>query len=128
MMKVKSYWPAALWALVIFVLTILPSHKIPNPPDWDISIDKLVHFGLFMVLSLLLLFRQHAKSGLLYRQQLIWITILLVIYGLLLEMAQILVPTRNFSWLDLIADALGAIAGNFIYLGIVKLTKGLPDR
>jgi len=128
MIRVKSYWPAALWALVIFVLTILPSDKIPNPPDWDISIDKLVHFGLFMVLSLLLLFRQHAKSGLLYRQQLIWITILLVIYGLLLEMAQILVPTRNFSWLDLISDALGAIAGNFIYLGIVKLTKGLPDR
>lgn len=128
MMRIKSYWPAAMWALVIFVLTILPTNKIPHPPDWNISIDKLVHFGLFMILSLLLHFKQHAKAKLLGQQQLIWMTLLMVIYGLLLEMAQILVPTRNFSWLDLIADALGAIAGNFIYLRIVKLTKDLPDR
>ncbi len=124
-MSNKGYWPAALWAFVIFVLSVAPSHRIPEPPDWGFSLDKVVHFLIFMILSLLLLFGRYLKCRPWSHRQLIPIIILLSTYGLLLETIQILVPQRNFSWLDLTSDTMGAIAGNYIYLGIVKLKKML---
>ncbi len=127
-MKIKDYWPTVLWAFVILALTVAPSHKIPEPPDWSISADKLVHFLMFMILSLLLLFRRYSNGRLWNHRQLIPIIVLLTTYGLLLEMVQLLVPGRDFSWLDLISDAMGAIAGNYIYLGAVKLKEILANR
>ena len=123
-MKVKSYWPAILWAIVILILTVIPSHRIPEPPDWSISFDKLAHSLMFMALSLLLLI----KSGIRHQRQLIQVILLLATYGLLLETLQLFVPFRSFSWLDVIANIVGIISGNFIYLGIVKLMKLLESR
>jgi VanZ family protein len=127
-MRIKDYWPAILWAFIIFILTIAPSNQIPEPPDWGFSIDKVVHFLIFMVLNLLLLFTRHVKDRTWNQQQLIQIIILLSTYGFILELLQILVPARNFSWFDLAANVMGVIAGNFIYLGIVKLKKMLVNR
>ena len=127
-MRIKDYWPAILWAVIIFVLTIAPSNQIPEPPDWGVSIDKVVHFLIFMVLNLLLLFTRHVKGRTWNQQQLVQIIILFSTYGFILELLQILVPARNFSWFDLAANVMGVIAGNFIYLGIVKLKKMLVNR
>jgi len=52
-----------------------------------------------------------------------WILVVLVLYGLILELVQIVVPGRNFSWMDLFADSIGVVAGNFIFLGYVKVKK-----
>ena len=81
-----------------------------------------------MVLNLLLLFTRHVKDRTWNQQQLVQIIILLSTYGFILELLQILVPARNFSWFDLVANVMGVIAGNFIYLGIVKLKKMLVNR
>ncbi len=123
-MKVKTYWPAILWAIVILILTLIPSHRIPESPDWHISFDKLAHSLMFMALGLLLLI----KSGIRHQRRLIQVFLLLAAYGLLLETLQLLVPSRSFSWLDVIANIVGIISGNFIYLGIVKLMKLLESR
>jgi VanZ family protein len=52
-----------------------------------------------------------------------WALMVLVLYGLILELVQIVVPGRNFSWMDLFADSIGVVAGNFIFLGYVKVKK-----
>jgi VanZ family protein len=47
------------------------------------------------------------------------------LYGVLMESIQLAVPGREFNLVDLVADILGALAGNFIYIRFVKLKKGL---
>jgi VanZ family protein len=119
-MKIGNYWPSILWALVILILTIVPSNKIPEPPHWAISFDKLIHLLLFMVLGLLILFGRQINSKIWRKPQLWWIVSMLISYGLLLELFQILVPGRNFSWMDLVADAIGVIIGAFFFLVFIK--------
>ena len=122
-MKPREYWPTVLWALVILTLHIVPSDKIPAPPDWGLSLDKLVHFTLFAVLCVLLLYAYFRRGQFLTLSQLMWALVVLVLYGLILELVQIVVPGRNFSWMDLFADSIGVVAGNFIFLGYVKVKK-----
>ena len=124
-MNLKSYWPTLIWAIVIFCLHIMPSERIPKPPDWGISLDKLVHFFLFAGLSFLVLMYHHHKQGRPNTKIILVIIIAASLYGLLMETVQIAVPGREFHPIDLVADCLGAFAGNFVYLGVVKLKKGL---
>jgi VanZ family protein len=44
---------------------------------------------------------------------------LVVIYGFLMELGQLFVPGRTFSWLDLLANTLGAVLG-FILFRILR--------
>ena len=124
-MNLKSYWPALIWAIVIFGLHIIPSDKIPKPPDWSFSVDKLVHFFIFACLSFLMLRHQHFKLGTWNGKIILMIIVLSSVYGLLMETVQLAVPGREFNLIDLVADGLGALAGNFVYIGFVKLKKGL---
>lgn len=124
-MKLKSYWPVVLWAIVIFGLHIMPSDRIPKPPDWGISVDKVVHFALFAGLSFLMLRYKHLKLGRWDGMIILTIIIYASLYGVIMEMVQLGVPGRQFHLIDLMADVLGALAGNFIYVGFVKLKKGI---
>lgn len=124
-LKIKGYLPASIWALFIFILIIFPKHNIPRLPDWDISVDKLVHFGLFVVLILLILFGGKSKGKEWTRSLRIQVILLLFFYGLMLELLQLVVPDRNFSLIDLFSDLLGAITGNFLFDRFVKPKQGL---
>ncbi|MFR3328860.1 MAG: VanZ family protein [Odoribacter splanchnicus] len=45
-----------LWVVIIFILCAMPSDNIPDP-HWNIPhLDKVVHFGMYFVLSILLIF------------------------------------------------------------------------
>ena len=45
-----------LWTIIIFVLCVMPSDDLPNP-RFDIPhIDKVVHFGMYFVSSLLMMY------------------------------------------------------------------------
>ena len=45
-----------LWVVIIFILCAMPSDDIPDP-HWNIPhLDKVVHFGMYFVLSILLIF------------------------------------------------------------------------
>lgn len=96
---------AVTWAVTLYLLS--SQTDIPSPgllPDW-LPIDKLVHFGLFGVLSSLLYL-----GGL---------TVPLAIagsaaYGISDEIHQMFVPGRSPELLDLLADLLGASTGAFL--------------
>ena len=124
-MKVKNNRLVILWAIFIFCLHIIPTNNLPKPPEWGISFDKVIHFILFAGLGFLMLQQRHAQGRHTNSQTFVNITLITIFYGFLMECVQILVPGRQFHWIDLTADCLGAVFGNLLFLAFVKLKKDL---
>jgi len=81
----------------ITILAFLPDYT-PLPDVVRIS-DKLNHLVAFLFLSILLF-----KSYNLLKSE---VAILLIIYAFFIEIVQWFLPTRYFSFLDIIADSFG---------------------
>ena len=106
---------AILWAILIFILCILPGYAIPHYRWTDLlSIDKAVHAFLFAVLTLLLIrgFKRQTQFSFLTMHTLLVVFLFCAIYGGLLELVQNYCLTdRKGSWFDLMANATGSILG-----------------
>ena len=100
-----------LWVVIIFILCAMPSDDIPDP-HWNIPhLDKVVHFGMYFVLSILLIFPLEEYSCLkLSRIYLIAILVALI-YGGGIEILQANFFNRSGDVWDLVADVSGGIAG-----------------
>jgi VanZ family protein len=117
--KLKSLWPALLWALLIFILCSIPGKDIPSS-DWMhlVALDKWVHFGMFAVLVVLML---HASRTLLpggeWKPKHKWVLFFIaVVYGAFTEMYQHLaLEDRYADVYDFLANTLGAIVGVWVY-------------
>ncbi|MDR1274250.1 MAG: VanZ family protein [Odoribacteraceae bacterium] len=100
-----------LWATVIFTLCAIPSSSFPSTRVAIPHADKIVHFFMFLVMSVLL----HGELRSRARLRRAWacvITILAcVAYGGLIEVLQDRYFQRGGEWLDLLADAVGAVIG-----------------
>ncbi len=85
----------------------LPDLGIPN-------MDKLVHFVFYAVASFLgCLFireRSHGKNGM--KPTLVYIGVLMIVYGMVIEVLQYAVTTsRDGNIYDVLANCIGALAG-----------------
>ena len=114
------------WAILIFVLCALPPgnlHSVRIP-----YFDKVAHFGVFFVQSLLvsLLFNFQTRKS--YIQIILLSTILAFAYGGLIEILQSKFFNRSGEVLDLIADILGAFTGAMIYPTILRLFRRIIKR
>ncbi|HNT41738.1 MAG TPA: VanZ family protein [Tenuifilaceae bacterium] len=115
-----------LWGLVILILCTMPPSGFPKV---SVSgIDKLVHFGLFAVLTLLVISENNTLrlSGSVL-QKTRWVGIVVsIIYGGLVELLQLKVFIyRGADWFDLIADVVGTLIAAWLYLPISRLTRRL---
>lgn len=98
--RTERMWWRCLLLLALLVVTALmwtPAPALPPVSMWD----KLQHLLAFVGLAALawLAFPACRREGLLG---------LLLAYGLLTEVGQAFIPSRSFSWLDWLADSLGA--------------------
>ncbi len=111
------YIPLAVYWLILFILTSLPTTKLPNT---KIN-DKIEHYLAFAVLAvfLSLAFHFQRKISILFKRPFLATIILIAGYGLLDEVHQYFIPGRYCDMLDWVADVLGGLAG----LGIVLLIK-----
>lgn len=125
----KSFIPGIAWFFVILILICLPGNEIPEPTGWLewmklIRIDKLVHTGIFALLSFLFI-RPIAKSPLSQKEKwnyIIKISIATSIWGLCTELIQkYFIPTRSFDMVDWVADSIGAIL-SLVFCRIVFAT------
>jgi len=87
-----------LCALVVSYLSFAPVEQLPETPS-----DKLDHFLAFAVLAWLADKSYPGKHWEVHR------SLLLLGYGLLIELVQYFLPFREFSLLDLAADAAGIV-------------------
>ena len=111
-MKLSVLW-AILYALLIIGLSSIPGRSFPDV-KW-LSQDKLIHIGEYLIFSILvgqvIAFRITARS------RIFLFTLLLAgAFGALDEVYQTLIPGRDNSYADWIADLLGVIAGSSLFL------------
>lgn len=112
----KYYGPAILWALFILIICAVPFGGVSNSPLFFQGFDKMVHCGLFFVLSILYCAGSIRKWN--TRSIRIEIamknTVVLISYGALIEYLQMRFFTwRSGDWNDLLADTIGSCMGIF---------------
>lgn len=105
-----------MWRVAFFLalatltwLSLAPQDQLPAINLWD----KLAHAVAFAALATLI----HAGWPD-ARRTTLWTA--LIGFGLMMEVLQIPVPGRTFSWLDLVADATGIAA----YAAAARLLPG----
>ncbi len=107
-----------IWATVIMILCVM------RPPSTDLDLptiphlDKIVHFGMYFVLSLLLL--AALKSTKLENIHFKTITIA-ILYGVLIEIIQDNLGYRSGDIFDFVANSIGAVTGTFTLIYIDKI-------
>ena len=117
---------SVFWAIVIFVLCALPPGKLQTVrmPYFD----KMAHFGIFFVQSLLLSLLFNFRTQKSFIQIVFLSTLIAFIYGGLIEILQSNFFNRSGEVLDLMADIFGAFAGAMIYPTIIRLFKRIVKR
>jgi len=128
-MSLKYYIPAALWAIVIFIIIAIPGSYIPKPHGLLelLSPDKLVHLGMFAPFAYLIRWGQQ-KTGIKDKRQILFPLIFGITYAVTTELLQFYVITgRNGNIYDALADILGIILGLVIFNKINKTEKDFKD-
>ena len=117
--RLMKYWlPVFLCMGVIFHFSSLPGKDIPSLfPLQDILFHGIIYAALGWLLRRAL--KNTVTQG--KPSALVLLTVLFgVLYGLSDEFHQIFVPGRDFSFVDLGADIIGAAAGGRLYLSWLK--------
>ena len=114
MVQVFWYWvPVALYAGVIFYLSAQshPEEQLPSFLIEDVS-DKVLHAVEYGILAVLCYraFRWAAGPAV-ARQAVVLAIVAASVYGVTDEAHQLFVPFRESSWLDWLADTIGAVIG-----------------
>jgi len=111
-------WLAVGWFLLTTLLLAMPGNALPKTNLVNIpNFDKLVHVGLFAVLTFLVV---NAFTKPTYYKITV-VALAAILYGTIMEYVQLhLVAYRSFEGIDIIADAIGAIAGILVFSLMVK--------
>tara|TARA_R110001599_G_scaffold171357_2_gene362498 strand:- start:13212 stop:13580 length:369 start_codon:yes stop_codon:yes gene_type:complete len=117
---IKQYWASVSWAIILAVLMLLPQDSFPESKL--LSYDKIAHLGVFGILSFLVLWgkRNNKDKARLENKYLLNSLTICVVYGLVLESLQSVVPGRMTDIYDLLANTIGAIAGVVVFSTFMK--------
>lgn len=120
---------AIVWAIIIFISSVISADNVPEISFKIIFIDKIAHFIIYALLSLFLMIglkKQYTFE--LFRYKAVQSSIIIAaIYGIILESVQLFfTETRAFEVGDIIANILGAMFGYVIFRIIYgqELAKG----
>jgi VanZ family protein len=122
---IRYYFPAFLWAALIFSLSSIP--RLTPPPVGIKLSDKVYHFIEFAIFGLFLIraFR-HLFITIRPRTAILWAVLCGVLWGILDEVHQLFVSGREASLWDALADATGVIVVAAVAWWW-SLTKGFPE-
>lgn len=114
-----------LWILVIFALCAMPPQDVPEPGIEIPHLDKVVHFGMFFIMSLLICYRFERPS----LKSIYGIAIgFSFLYGGLIEILQHYFFNRGGDVLDLLADVAGGVAGCVLFPTVKKIEARFLHR
>lgn len=116
-----------LWAAIIFFLCAIPSDSIPDPKINIPHLDKVVHFGMFFIMSIFICSELRYQTNLPIRGCYAIAIGFSFVYGGLIEILQYNYFNRGGDWWDLFADILGGIAGCVLYPVAKKQKDKLVD-
>lgn len=109
-----------IWLVLIFILGLTPGKSMPSTDLWVmLSFDKVAHFIVFGVFSMLLIIgftKQYSYLFMRYHAAKMAVGTSLFV-GLLIEIIQSFIPGRSLEVYDLLANSIGAFIGfGFFYL------------
>lgn len=113
-MKILKYWaPPVLYMAFIFVISSMEQPPDPMPKFEWLPIDKIYHFIIYGILSILLAVAFVNVPPKWLPTGWIWVTAALIsiLYGASDELHQMFVPDRFATLADWLSDVIGAIAG-----------------
>jgi len=117
---------ANLWLLITTVLLCIPGKKLPTISWFHLyQVDKIVHFGIFLLLSSLYCrYLYIVKNS---NKHFFLIALLATIYGILMEFVQkYFIPNRSFDIWDIFADTIGSYS---VYIILILYPKPIkPDQ
>ena len=102
----RRYVPAVAFAVLLLAVSLVPLPETggPTPAPLGIALDKWVHAGSYAALTGLVVWGRQ-RRGL---PAVVAVAVLVVGYGVGIELLQSLVPTRDLSPLDAVANTVGA--------------------
>lgn len=100
-----------LLVISILVISFLATSET-NPTSQNFIDDKLLHFLCFAYLTLIFKLTQ-------FIQQDFWLYVIVLAYGILIEIVQMFLPYRSFELLDIFADFMGILCSGLLF----KLVK-----
>ena len=115
-MQIIQFSFRILLVISITVLTILSIQEV-KIESTIIFLDKLLHFLCFSYLTLITWLCRILNKDL-------HVYVIVLAYGILIEVVQRFLPYRSFEYLDIFADFVGVIAG----LIIIKILKNLYPK
>lgn len=98
---------SCIFVILFLATTSIQFEVIEN--IWDKLKHSFAFFTLYVLFSL-----SYEKQTITYK------SLLLLFYGILIEFIQYFIPNRFFSFLDLLADAIGILIGIASYLILRK--------
>jgi VanZ family protein len=119
--RVYSYGlPAMGWG--VFLLITALAQNLGPIEDIDVIShqDKLIHFLEYFILAFLTFFALVRGTKRTRRWQLYTTVGSVIAYGIALELLQVLVPERDMSMLDILANIAGAVVGAYVAAGVLE--------
>jgi VanZ family protein len=112
--------PAMAWAAFLMVTALASSLGPIDDIDIVSHQDKMVHFVQYFILAFLTFLALVRGTRREPRWQLHVTIIAVFAYGVSLEVLQVVVPGREMSAYDVIANAAGAIVGAYVARGVLE--------
>ena len=97
----------------IILISFFSIQEIEVEPSVNFG-DKLLHFSCFLYLTIITWLSRIINKEL-------WLYVIVLAYGILIEIVQMYIPYRSFEFLDIFADFLGILVGSYL----INLLKDL---
>ena len=110
-MQIIQFSFRIILAISISVVTIFSFQEVSIESSFNFF-DKALHFLCFTYLTLITWLSRILNKDL-------HVYVIVLAYGILIEIVQRFLPHRSFEFLDIFADFVGIIAG-FIFIKILK--------
>jgi VanZ family protein len=107
--RARFWLPAALWSLLIFVLSSIPGAAFPSSPL--LSYDKLVHATVYAVLGAFCFWALWHRSDKKTSTLVVLSGAIATVYGMTDEFHQLFVQGRSADVRDVLADSVGGFVG-----------------
>jgi VanZ family protein len=128
-MKVIKYWKPILIALIIFYGSLTSNDNLNKVSLFHFEYsDKLIHFILYLILTITFQFSLIRNQKILRKHQIILSFIFVVSFGLIMEVLQFyFTSNRSAEILDALSNTLGCICGILIlpFLQMFNISKYL---
>jgi VanZ family protein len=125
-MFIKSYWKSILWFLVIILLSVLSTNKLPSVNVEFKHIDKIAHFIMYFLFSYFIMegYALHQKGP---RKLAVFMAFLIpFVVGLSTEYVQeIFTSTREGDPWDFLSNTIGIIAGILLFRKLYPIQMSL---